>query len=515
MDINITTLPSPWPLLTTLQLVPLLAGLLLSRWRGNKAFILALIVTTLEFVLAIYLYLHFDAHQPAWTMQFVEQFTIWKALQYHVGVDGLSVLFILITALISFLGVVFIVLRRLHGTSMLALIVLCEAVLMSQFVTLDLLWFWFMTGWEILFTAYMTKRWATFHDVTPTLIRYLQFMGTAFVLIGLGVLLMGWSYADQHNGQWSFDLTDLVTLQGLNSTLGTLIFFAWFYGLAIRIPAFPFHGWLAEFMLHGNVTNAPMILLGVKVGIYALLRFVFPIVPEAVSEWQTAVVGFAFVGVFYAAILAIGQRTLRELLAFAVISHTGLVTIGLFTLNEEAFHGAVLLALNFGLAISALLLMTGLLWQRTRTTRLNKLGGLLDYLPMVGAAFLIAGLAIVGMPGTPGFDGVHFILAAAIRTFGAPLTIAAALGNIIAAGFLLRAFQRTFLGSMPDATLTQKWDTQHPLLAEKILASTMIITILGIGFYSNPWLTLIEQPLQGISTLFPDIHATHNAEVTP
>lgn len=216
---------------------------------------------------------------------------------------------------------------------------------------------------------------------------------------------MGWSYADQHNGQRSFDLTDLVALQDLNSTLGTLIFFAWFYGLAIRIPAFPFHGWLAEFMLHGNVTNAPMILLGVKVGIYALLRFVFPIVPEAVSEWQTAVVGFAFVGVFYAAILAIGQRTLRELLAFAVISHTGLVTIGLFTLNEEAFHGAVLLALNFGLAISALLLMTGLLWQRTRTTRLNKLGGLLDYLPMVGAAFLIAGLAIVGMPGTPALMG--------------------------------------------------------------------------------------------------------------
>lgn len=495
-------IPSSWPLLGTLQALPLIIGLILTRWRGTKAFILALLVTTLEFALAIYLYLQFDSHQPEWTMQFVEQVTIWKGLQYHAGVDGLSVLFILITALISFLGVVFIVLRRLHGTSMLALIVLCEAVLMSQFVTLDVLWFWLMSGWEILLTAYMTKRWATFHDVTPTLIRYLQFMGTAFFLIGLGVLLMGWSHADSHNGQWSFALADLMPLQ-FSSTLGTLIFFSWFYGLAIRIPAFPFHGWLAEFMLHGNVTNAPMILLGVKVGVYALLRFVFPIVPEAVEQWQFAVVGFAFVGVFYAAVLAIGQRSLRELLAFAVISHTGLVTIGLFTLHEEAFHGAVLLALNFGLAISALLLMTGLLWQRTRTTRLKKLGGLLDYLPMVGAAFLIAGLAIVGMPGTPGFDGVHFILAAAIQKFGAPITIAAAMGNIIAAGFLLRAFQRTFLGSLPDPSLVKQWDTQPPLLAEKVLASTMIIAILGIGFYSTPWLELIDQPLKGISELFP------------
>jgi NADH-quinone oxidoreductase subunit M len=506
MDIVLTEIPSSWPILSLLQALPFLVGLLLTRWHGTKGFILALLVTSLEFALAIHLYLQFDAHQPAWTMQFVEQFTIWKAFQYHVGVDGLSVLFILITALISFLGVVFIVLRRLHSTSMLALIVLCESVLMSQFVTLDIFWFWLMTGWEILFTAYMTKRWATFHDVTPTLIRYLQFMGTAFALMGLGVLLMGWSYADTHQGQWSFDLADLIPLH-FSTTLGTLIFFAWFYGLAIRIPAFPFHGWLADFMLYGNVTNAPMILLGVKVGVYALLRFVFPIVPEAVEQWQYAVVGFAFIGVFYAAILAIGQRTLREQLAFAVISHTGLVIIGLFTLKEEAFHGAVLLAINFGLAISALLLMTGLLWQRTRTTRLNKLGGLLDYLPMVGAAFLIAGLAIVGMPGTPGFDGVHFILAAAIQSFGAPVTIAAAMGNIMAAGFLLRAFQRTFLGSLPEQSLIQHWDTQPPLLAEKVLASTMIIAILGIGFYSLPWLILIESPLKGISELFPALQS--------
>ncbi len=126
-----------------------------------------------------------------------------------------------------------------------------------------------------------------------------------------------------------------------------------------------------------------------------------------------------------------------------------------------AFEGAVLLALNFGLAITGLLLMTGMVWQRTRTTRLSKLGGLLDYIPIVGLAFLVAGLAIVGMPGTPGFDAVHFVLEGSIKRFGAVVTVAAALGNLVAAGFLLRAFQQAFLAT--PGMDTSRWDTQPDL----------------------------------------------------
>jgi NADH-quinone oxidoreductase subunit M len=315
--------------------------------------------------------------------------------------------------------------------------------------------------------------------------------------------VLGWHYADANGGRWSFNLYELSQLGfGKHDMVGTLVFFALFYALGIRIPLFPFHGWLPAFMLHGNVAVAPIYLLGLKVGVYGLLRFVFPILPNAVWEWHVVATAFAATGVFYAAFLAMRQQTLRELLAFAVISHTGILTIGLFSLHQMAFQGAVLLTLNFGLAITGLLLMTGMVWQRTRTTRLSKLGGLLDYIPIVGLAFLVAGLAIVGMPGTPGFDAVHFVLEGSIKSFGAVVTVAAALGNLVAAGFLLRAFQQAFLAT-PGGD-TSRWDTSPAYPAEKLMAGIVILVTVTVGFYSAPWIALIDQPISGLAGLFTD-----------
>lgn len=492
-------IPASWPILATLQLLPFITGLLLLKLRGYPAATVAAIMALVELFLSAQLYLGFDTTQPYGVMQFAEHVPLLGAIHYHAAVDGMSVLFVLLTSLIGFLGVVFIVFRNLQHSSVLALMMITQAALVSQFVTVDLLWFALLSIVEIIMIMLLTKRWPTYDDINPTLVRYLQFMSTGLLLFILGVVALGWVHADAHNGQWAFSLYDLVGLD-IPAEPQVLIFFALFYGLAVRIPIFPLHGWLSDFMLHGNIAVAPMYLLGLKVGVYGLLRFVFPITPEAVQEWHMIAIGFAFVGIFYAAVLAIRQRTLRELLAFAVISHTGLLTIGLFSLHPLAFEGSLMLAINFGLALSGLLLMTGLLWQRTRTTTLKKLGGMLDYIPLVGVAFLIAGLAIIGMPGTPGFDAVHLVLEASIHRFGALLSIAGALGNIIAAGFLLHAFQRAFL-SKPEGN-TKHWDTRPAQITETILASTVILVIVTIGFYNEPWLKLIEQPMMGLSKIF-------------
>ncbi len=275
----------------------------------------------------------------------------------------------------------------------------------------------------------------------------------------------------------------------------TLVFFLLFYGLAIRTPLFPMHGWLPQVAEHGNIAVAPTLLLGLKIGIYGLLRFVLPLVPEAVQYWQPFVVAFAVVGIFYAALLAMVQENLRRLLAFAVVSHTSLIVLGLFTLDHLAFQGSVMLAVTFGLAVAALLFMTGLVYRRTRTTQLTELGGLFDQIPFVGIAFLVAGLSIIGMPGTPGFDAAHLVLEASIARFGGLLTIAAALGNLLAAGFLLWAFQRAFLGPCPEG--------QAPVerlgLAEWLVSGAVIAVLLGVGFYSHPWLELIDVPLATLS----------------
>lgn len=488
-----------WPLLGMLQGLPLLAALLLTRLRGTPAVALSSAAAILEMVLAVVLYLQFDKAAPAGVMQFGERFTLLGAFQYHAAVDGIGVLFVLLAGVLGFLSVTFILIRGLHGTSVLAVIMGIQATVVSQFVTVDLLWFTLMSAVEVLLVAHITKRWPTYDDIQPTLARYLQFMLVGLLLLVFGALLLGWSYANAHQNQWSFSVYDLVNLH-LPKTLGTLVFFALFYGLGVRIPLFPLHGWLPGFMLHGNVAVAPIYLLGLKVGVYGLLRFVLPVVPEAVWEWHRVATGFAVTGVFYAAFLAMRQKTLREMLAFAVISHTGIMTVGLFSLHPAALQGSVLLALDFGLAISGLLLMTGMVWQRTHTTRLAKLGGLLNYIPMIGLAFLVAGLAIVGMPGTPGFDAVHFVLEGSIKRFGALVTIAAALGNLVAAGFLLRSFQRAFL-SQPGGD-TSRWDMNPTYLTEKIMAMTVMVVIVGVGFISAPWVELVEQPIHGLSSIF-------------
>ncbi|NOQ78568.1 MAG: NADH-quinone oxidoreductase subunit L, partial [Gammaproteobacteria bacterium] len=178
--------------------------------------------------------------------------------------------------------------------------------------------------------------------------------------------------------------------------------------------------------------------------------------------------------------------------------------IGLFSLNQIAFEGGIMLSINFGLATSGLLFMTGFVFWRTQTMLLQKLGGLFDHIPLIGITFLISALSIVGMPGTPGFDSAHLILEASIHRFGALITIAAALGNVVAAGFLLWAFQRAFL-SPKIGTWNQK-AIKPATLHEKILAGIIVLTLLVTGFYSEPWLGLIENSMHGLGELYSHLH---------
>jgi NADH-quinone oxidoreductase subunit M len=186
-------------------------------------------------------------------------------------------------------------------------------------------------------------------------------------------------------------------------------------------------------------------------------------------------------------------------MAFAVVSHTSLVVIGIFSLDHVAFQGALLLAANFGLAATAMMLMTGFVYRRTRTTRLDKLGGLFDRIPLIGLTYLVAGLAIVGMPGTPGFDAAHLVLESAIHRFGALPTVAAALGNVAAAGFLLWAFQRAFLAPAPAGRGTA---IERATAMESLIAAVLVVVLLWSGFHMGPWLDLVDAPLRALAERF-------------
>lgn len=488
-----------YPILGMLQLVPLLgAGLLLMLGERRDAIAIGRGIAVIELLLAIDLFRTIKAASPAF--QLAEKLVLLDPFAYHAAADGVTVLFVLLTALLVLLLTIYSLVRGLaEPAHLLAVILAVEGVLMSLLVTTNLLWFVLASALELGLVGYLLWNWATSPEKDTMLARFYQFQGTGLLLLLLGTLLLGWFHAEATGGDWSFELTDLSAVP-ISGAIGSVIFFLLFYGLGIRAPIFPLHGWLPWVTQHGNVAIAPAILLGVKVGIYGLVRFVFPIVPVAVMQWHSFAVAFAAAGVFYAAFLAFLQSDLRRLMAFAVVSHTSLLVIGLFSLHAEGFQGSILLAVNFGLAMTVMLFMVGFVYRRTRTTVLDQLGGLFDRIPFIGASFLLGGLAIVGMPGTPGFDAVHLVLEASIERLGALLTVAVALGNVVAAGFLLWAFQRAFLA--PRSEVSRVGTIERTLPMEYLVAGSVIAVLLISGFYLEPWMKLVEAPLHALAERF-------------
>jgi len=506
MEIHWTTQLS-YPILACLQLLPLVG--MAWVWFFKKSSLLlpgASLIALLEFALAIQLYRVFDQSKSAF--QFAEQIQLLGPLYYHVAVDGMAVLFILLTALLSSIIVVYGYIRLLLPFDRLLMICFATtAVVMSMFVSIDLLWFFLQSIIHTGLVGYLLWFWSTSPERDLAIRRYLQFMGSGLLLLFIGILFLGWQHSTSHQGQWRFDLFSLAELD-IRQPVQNWVFFLLFYGLAVRVPLFPFHGWLPMAVQHGSVAIAPIFLLGLKTGIYGMLRFVFPIFTEAVAIWHKYVVAFAVIGIFYAALLAMQQSKLRSMFAYAVVSHTSILVLGLFSLTSIAFQGSIILAINFGLAISVLLLMTGMVYRRTHTTTLAKLGNLFDRIPIIAIGFFVGGLAIVGMPGTPGFDAVHLVLEASIERYGAVVTIAAAVGNVLAAGFLLLAFQRAFLA--PQLDTARPLDVEPTQWIERIISGLLILIVLGIGFYSEPWMELLEQSASTLSRpyhkLLPLVH---------
>lgn len=508
MDINEIhwSTQASYPVLTVLQLMPLFSMIVVLLFRKSRYIVqIGAVLATAMLLLAVEIYRLFDNSKSA--LQLVEQVNFFGGFSWHVGVDGISVLFILLSSVLTLMLVLYSRIRKLNPPGIfLAVLFAIMTTIQSVHITQNLLMFTIMSSIELLLIGYLLNRWATFSDGGLCVKRYFQFMGTAILLLLAGTLMLGWNYADLHHGHWSFNINDLKTTS-VSDNINSIVFFLMFYGLAIRIPLFPMHGWMPLLAEHGTVAVSGVLLLGLKTGVYGLIHFVFPILPGAILQWQEYIVAFALAGIFYAAILALMQTNLRRLLAFAVISHTSVLVIGLFTLNHAAFQGSMMLSVNFGLATSLLLFMAGMVYHRTHTMQLSRLGGLFDHIPFIGIAFLIAGLSIIGMPGTPGFDAVHLMLEASIVRFGALLTIAAALGNVVAAGFLLWAFQRAFLSprgaTLPSIHIAKTTPT------EVILAASMILTLLWAGFHTEPWLDLMENTLKVLESQFEQPTSTH------
>jgi NADH-quinone oxidoreductase subunit M len=482
------------PLLAILQLLPL-AGAVLVYFLGERqaAVVTGKLVALAELLLTLVVASRIQPLSPA--LQLAERLA---PLGYHVAVDGIAVVFLLVAALLTFLMTLYGMSRGMISPGRLfAVLLVAEAGLVGMLVTLNLAWFAAFSALELWAVTFLLRRWASSRAEIQALARFVQYQAFGWALFAAGCLVLGWGHADATGGTWSFDLFDLAGALPVGK-FQTAAFYLLFYGLAVRTPLFPLHGWLPNMAQHGLIAVAPALMVGVKVGIYGMLRFVLPLTPTAVATWQPYVVGFAMAGVFFTAALAFQQTNLRRLLAFAVVSHTSLLVIGVFSLHEAGIQGAVLLAANFGLAATGMWFIVGFVFRRTGTTELGELSGLFERIPFLAIAFLIFGLAIVGMPGTPGFDAAHLVLEAAIDSFGALSTVATALGNVAAAGFLLWAFQKAFLTQARGGG----YDVDRTQPMEYLVGGIALLALLSIGFFTEPWLHLTETASQAMAARF-------------
>lgn len=504
-DIVYWQVASALPILSVLTLVPLLSAVAVLMAKPDYGLRLGFAGAVLNVALSIYLLWVFDSEAPG--IHLAESIDF-LGLSYRVGVDGANILFIPLAAILGLLALVYMLITRHREDRLFAACLLAyQGVLIGAFAALNTLQFWFWCLLELVPVVLLTVFAGTGKQRNKVVKAVLQYW-----LSGLLMSLAGFALLSFGLAQNGMSLTfDWLTLKHHNLAIPneTLIFILLFFGFAIRMPLFPFHAWLPLLAEHGTAASAAIFLHGLKLGIYAMIRFILPLVPGAAEQWVHFAITLGLIGIFYGALLALMQINMRRMLAFAVISHTGMLAIGVFSFNDFALEGSILLSVAYGLATAGMLFSIGLIYERTRTSFLPRLGGLFDSNTSIALLFLISALSTMVMPGTPGFDAAHLLIEGTIEEHGWLMAIAILMGNVLAAAFLLWAFQRLFIAH--SRRRIQPYSSiHHPVFKERIIALTICGLLIATGFYTTPWLKFIDQEASEIGAHYPKHHPPHH-----
>ena len=488
-----------FPILSLLIFLPLVGAAVLpflpDRRRARAG---ALAVAVAELALAVVLVLAFEpgvsdvqlAERVAW----IET----VGAQYHVGVDGISVLFVPLTAFITLLVVLFSwnsprFLSKTYFAAVLGL----EAAMVGVFASLDLVLFFVF--WEMMLVPsyFLIKLWGGGSQRQHAGFTYVLYMlaGSAPMLIG--IVLLGANYgdvrADPNGPLFSSDFLTLLATP-MSEGLQTLVFFLFAFAFAVKGPLPPFHTWLPSALVEGPVAMG-MFLVGLKLGVYGFLRFAIPLMPDAAEQWSWLLAVLGVLAVLYAALIALVQRDLNRLLAFAGVSHVGLAVVGAFTLNVQGMQGALFVVFNAGLASTGLLMLAGFLHARTGSSELSRYGGLARRLPLLACFFFIVGLATIGLPATSGFVGEFLVLLGAFRVHWA-LAAAAVLTVVLSAAFFLSYYERAFLGPVTRSAAS----TLHDLgPREAGMAAAVSVVILWVGLFPGAFLDITRGSVEALA----------------
>ena len=462
-----------------------------------------------EAVLALGLWFYFDPGTTAWQARVELPWIPEWGAHLTLGVDGLSLVMILLTALVMPLAV----LGSWRGVaerpaSYYALLLVLTTGIIGVFASLDLLLFYLC--WElVLIPMYFMIGMSGTGERSSASLQYF-IMATLGSLLMLAAIVALWAAA----GRRTFDLDQ--TIAAVRGTMSVAqqrwLFLGFFAALAIKSAYFPLHSWLP-----GAQRSAPpsaAVALGIKVGTYGMLRFALPLFPAAVLDpaIRTTIMGLAVAGILYGALVAAVQLDLRRLASYASISHLGFVVLGIFALTAESLQGAMFVMLSHGISLGALLVLAGILEDRTGTSILDRFTGLARTVPLFAVAMMIVALSALGLPGTNGFVGEFLVLIGAFHNYPG-LTLFATGGVILAAVYLLGGMQRVLFTARPniartpvlaDATVLDV-EVTAPIRRmrdldgrERAVFALFALAIVWLGVAPAPVLTRMEGPVRRI-----------------
>lgn len=477
-----------YPVLSVVIFTPVIGALIiLLTKRANEALVkwTALVFSMLTFALSIPLFTNFE--KKTYVMQFVE-FHEWIPawnINYALGVDGISVLFVLLSAIITITCVLVSWNSiKTRVKEFYIAVLLTEAAMIGVFCSLD--FFLFYIFWEaMLIPMYLLIGvWGGPNRVYAAIKFFL------FTLVGSVLMLVGIIFLYFYAGK----TFDIIKLSSLNYpyAMQFWLFWAFFAAFAVKVPMFPVHTWLPD--AHTEAPTAGSVILAgilIKMGAYGFLRFSLPLFPEASKAMTPAMLVLSVIAIIYGAVVCLAQTDLKRLIAYSSVSHMGFVTLGIFALNVNGLEGGILQMINHGVITGALFLSVGIIYDRTHSRMIKDYGGVATVLPVYAAFFMVFTLASIGLPGMNGFVGEFLIILggfAAKKWAG----VLAATGIIIGAGYMLWLYQRVFF--METNPKVEGLSDMN--LREIITLLPMVILIFWIGVYPNAFLSFMHASVQ-------------------
>src|SRR5271165_6859167 len=429
--------------------------------------------------------------------QFVERANWIPSLgaQYLIGIDGISLLLIMLTTVIGFIAILSswnAVQDRLK--EYYCMFMLLQVGMLGVFMSLD--FFLFYVFWELVLVPmyFIIGVWGGPRKLYAA-IKFFLYTLAGSVLMLLGILTLYFQHHHQF-GFYTFEISELMKLT-LPLGLQQWLFFAFFLGFAIKVPMFPFHTWLPDAHVEAP-TAGSVILAGVllKMGTYGMIRFSLPFFPAvAMTPWvRQFVIVLSLIAIIYGALVSLMQKDMKKLVAYSSVSHLGFCTLGIFALSPLGLSGSVLQQINHGISTGALFLIVGILYERRHTREIVEYGGISNVMPVYATITMIMFLSSMGLPLLNGFVGEFTILQGAF-TANWRWAAWAAPGVVLAAAYLLWLYQRVFFGTVTNP----KNEKLHDLTPREILTFVpLIIMALWIGLYPKPFFQILEQPVNQI-----------------